>query len=83
MPRWKTKAYHKMAGNSVLVVPPFECAWLMGDEVRFAEAGRGCVAFEARADNDVTVVFKEHAGMFWMPQSFVTLNSYVHFSPPL
>jgi len=34
----------------------------MGDELRFAEAGRGCVAFEARADNDVTVVFKEHPG---------------------
>ena len=55
----------------------------MGDEVRFAEAGRGCVAFEARADNDVTVVFKEHAGMFWMPQTFVTLNFHVHFTPPL
>lgn len=51
-----------MAGNNVLVVPPFDCAWLMGDELHFAEDGRGCVAFEARADNDVTVVFKEHAG---------------------
>ena len=59
-----------MAANSVLVVPPFDCAWLMGDELRFAKAGHGCVAFEARADNDVTVVFKEHAGTFlieeWM-----------------
>lgn len=50
-----------MAGQ-ILVVPPFDCAWLVSDELRFAQAGRGCVAFEARADNDVTVVFKEHAG---------------------
>lgn len=53
-----------MAANSVLVVPPFDCAWLMGDDLRFAKAGHGCVAFEARADNDVTVVFKEHAGTY-------------------
>lgn len=53
-----------MAASSVLVVPPFDCAWLMGDELCFAKAGRGCVAFEARADNDVTVVFKEHAGTY-------------------
>jgi hypothetical protein len=58
----KGRCWSSMAGNNVLVVPPFDCAWLMGDELRFAEDGRGCVAFEARADNDVTVVFKEHAG---------------------
>jgi hypothetical protein len=40
-----------MPGDNALVVPPFDCTWLMGD-----------VAFEARADNDVTVVFKEHPG---------------------
>eukprot|EP00249_Psilotum_nudum_P017129 c26176_g2_i2 orf=223-2589(-) len=50
------------ACNNVLVVPPFECAWLVDKELRFAEAGRGCIAFDACADNDVTVVFKEKAG---------------------
>ncbi|GMH04663.1 hypothetical protein Nepgr_006503 [Nepenthes gracilis] len=43
-----------------LTVAPFECAWRK--ELRFREAGRGCVAFEAFAHNDVTVVFREHAG---------------------
>ncbi|XP_057502787.1 BTB/POZ domain-containing protein At2g30600 [Actinidia eriantha] len=43
-----------------LTVAPFECAW--GNNLRFREAGRGCVAFEAFAHNDVTVVFREHVG---------------------
>ncbi|GAB2215913.1 hypothetical protein Droror1_Dr00023676 [Drosera rotundifolia] len=43
-----------------LTVAPFECAWR--EEMRFREAGRGCVAFEAFAHNDVTVVFREHVG---------------------
>ncbi|GAB4828429.1 hypothetical protein Ancab_040043 [Ancistrocladus abbreviatus] len=43
-----------------LTVAPFECAWR--NELRFREAGRGCVAFEAFAHNDVTVVFREHVG---------------------
>lgn len=51
-----------MAGNSVLVVPPFDCAWLMGEDQTFPAPGRGCVAFEARAANDVTVVFKDQPG---------------------
>ncbi|GAB2300447.1 hypothetical protein Dimus_038613 [Dionaea muscipula] len=46
--------------NKFLTVAPFECAWR--EELRFREAGRGCVAFEAFAHNDVTVVFREHAG---------------------
>lgn len=48
--------------STLLVVPPFECAWLVDDELRFPQPGRGCIAFEACADNDVTVVFKEKAG---------------------
>ncbi|XP_024518354.1 BTB/POZ domain-containing protein At2g30600 [Selaginella moellendorffii] len=52
----------KLVENNVLVVPPFDCAWLFEEELRFPEAGRGCVAFEARAENDVTVIFKELAG---------------------
>ncbi|KAL3514862.1 hypothetical protein ACH5RR_027579 [Cinchona calisaya] len=43
-----------------LTVAPFECAWL--DDLRFREAGRGCVAFDAFAHNDVTIVFREHVG---------------------
>lgn len=43
-----------------LTVAPFECAW--HEELRFREAGRGCVAFEASAQNDVTLVFREHVG---------------------
>ncbi|KAK4803825.1 hypothetical protein SAY86_003642 [Trapa natans] len=43
-----------------LTVAPFECAWHM--DLKFHEAGRGCVAFEAFAHNDVTVVFRENVG---------------------
>lgn len=43
-----------------LTVAPFECAWL--NELKFREAGRGCVAFEAFAHNDVTVIFREQVG---------------------
>lgn len=43
-----------------LTVAPFECAWRK--DLRFREAGRGCVAFEAFAHNDVTLVFRENVG---------------------
>ncbi|XP_031254611.1 BTB/POZ domain-containing protein At2g30600 [Pistacia vera] len=43
-----------------LTVAPFECAWRK--DLKFREAGRGCVAFEASAHNDVTVVFRENVG---------------------
>lgn len=43
-----------------LIVAPFECAWRK--DLKFREAGRGCVAFEAFADNDVTLVFRENVG---------------------
>ncbi|CAN4123088.1 unnamed protein product [Withania somnifera] len=43
-----------------LTVAPFECAW--PNDLRFREAGRGCVAFDAFAHNDVTVVFREQVG---------------------
>ncbi|KAE8736189.1 BTB/POZ domain-containing protein [Hibiscus syriacus] len=41
-------------------VAPFECAWIK--DLKFREAGRGCVAFDASAHNDVTVVFRENFG---------------------
>jgi hypothetical protein len=43
-----------------LTVAPFECAW--GEDFRFPEPGRGCIAFEASAHNDVTLVFRQHLG---------------------
>ncbi|CAH8282353.1 unnamed protein product [Eruca vesicaria subsp. sativa] len=46
--------------NNSLTVAPFECAW--SDDLKFREAGRGCVAFDAFAHNDVTVVFRENVG---------------------
>ena len=53
----------KMAGriqHKFLTVAPFECIW--HEELCFSEAGRGCVAFEAFAQNDVTLVFREQVG---------------------
>ncbi|KAI4388508.1 hypothetical protein MLD38_000829 [Melastoma candidum] len=43
-----------------LRVAPFECAWR--NDLKFQEAGRGCIAFDAFAHNDVTVVFRENVG---------------------
>ncbi|XP_042448788.1 BTB/POZ domain-containing protein At2g30600-like [Zingiber officinale] len=43
-----------------LTVAPFKCVWC--EELRFREAGRGCIAFEAFAQNDVTLVFRAQAG---------------------
>ena len=33
----------------VLVVPPFECAWLTGEEFVLKE-GRGCLSFEVKGE---------------------------------
>ncbi|XP_019413234.1 PREDICTED: BTB/POZ domain-containing protein At2g30600 isoform X2 [Lupinus angustifolius] len=46
--------------EKLLTVAPFECAWR--EDLKFREAGRGCVAFEAFACNDVTLVFRENVG---------------------
>ncbi|KAI4336702.1 hypothetical protein L6164_015194 [Bauhinia variegata] len=43
-----------------LTVAPFECAWRK--DLKFREAGRGCVSFEAFARNDVTLIFRENVG---------------------
>ncbi|KAK8956097.1 BTB/POZ domain-containing protein [Platanthera guangdongensis] len=43
-----------------LTVAPFKCTW--NEDLRFKEAGRGCIAFEAFAQNDVTLVFREQVG---------------------
>ena len=50
--------------NDVLVVPPFDCAWLSSPDAESlttasAEGGEGIVvAFDAKADSDVTVILK-------------------------
>ncbi|XP_006664953.1 BTB/POZ domain-containing protein At2g30600 [Oryza brachyantha] len=43
-----------------ITVAPFECAWDEG--FQFREAGRGCITFEASAQNDITLVFREQPG---------------------
>ena len=47
--------------NGVLVVPPFECAWLTGNEYTL-RAGAGCLSFEAKGDTDVTIILKSVPG---------------------
>ena len=42
--------------GDVLVVPPFECAWLKLDK-----PGEGCFTFLAKAENDVTLIFSSNA----------------------
>lgn len=37
------------SSSAVLVVPPFECAWLSGDELVLQE-GRGCISFESKGE---------------------------------
>jgi hypothetical protein len=54
--------------NDVLVVPPFDCAWLSSPDVEHlttasAEGGDGIVvSFDAKADSDVTVILKGRSG---------------------
>lgn len=52
--------HKEMEKKKFLTVGPFECAW--GEEFQFKEAGRGCISFEASAQNDVTLVFREQIG---------------------
>ncbi len=53
----------RVAGE-VLVVPPFECAWLTSPSgARVAQAGGGEVSFEAAAQSDITCILEEeHVG---------------------
>ena len=53
----------RVAGE-VLVVPPFECAWLTSPSgQRVAQAGGGEVSFEAAAQSDITCILEEeHVG---------------------
>lgn len=37
----------RVSGNNVLVVPPFECAWLSSDEHQLRD-GRGCICFQVK-----------------------------------
>lgn len=47
--------------GDLLVVPPFQCAWLTGQGCALRASG-GCVCFQAKADSDVTVIFKTVPG---------------------
>lgn len=51
----------RVNSNCILVVPPFECAWLSGDEYLLRN-GEGCISFEVKGDNDVTIIIKPAAG---------------------
>lgn len=47
--------------QQVLVVPPFECAWLTGENYLLRD-GQGCISFEVKGDNDVTLILKPQCG---------------------
>mmetsp|Transcript_4292 Transcript_4292/g.11091 ORF Transcript_4292/g.11091 Transcript_4292/m.11091 type:complete len:225 (-) Transcript_4292:73-747(-) len=51
----------RVGSEDVLVVPPFECAWLSNKDARLKHGG-GCLTFEAKGENDVTLLFHSHAG---------------------
>ncbi len=39
----------RISSNNVLVVPPFECAWLAGEEFQLIN-GAGCISFEVKGE---------------------------------
>ena len=39
----------RVSAGAVLVVPPFECAWLADEELQL-RGGSGCVSFEVRGE---------------------------------
>lgn len=51
----------RVNSSSVLIVPPFECAWLGGEDFHLKDEA-GCLAFEVKSENDLTVIFKPTAG---------------------
>ncbi|GBF97048.1 hypothetical protein Rsub_09521 [Raphidocelis subcapitata] len=57
----------RVNSRDVLVVPPFECAWLSLSD--YGVEGQGCcLSFDCRGDNDVTIIFKAVAGAKrWQP----------------
>ncbi|KDD75170.1 hypothetical protein H632_c829p0, partial [Helicosporidium sp. ATCC 50920] len=51
-----------MTGSAGLViVPPFECAWLQDPEFVFKRE-RGCLTFEVKGENDATILLKPQPG---------------------
>ncbi|KAK3268097.1 hypothetical protein CYMTET_23378, partial [Cymbomonas tetramitiformis] len=52
----------EITGNVVVVVPPFSCAWLQGEGLTLPRPSKGCVIFDAKGDNDVTIIFKREPG---------------------
>lgn len=57
----------RVNSSNVIVVPPFECAWLAGEEFRLS-GGTGCLCFEVKGENDVTLILKSQPGSKrWQP----------------
>lgn len=45
--------------GDLIVVPPFDCAWLSGEGSKLASPKEGgCISFEARGQTDITVILK-------------------------
>ncbi|KAK9794943.1 hypothetical protein WJX73_004115 [Symbiochloris irregularis] len=51
----------RINSDNVLVVPPFEAAWLTDERFQLHH-GNGCVEFEVRGQNDASIIFKSSPG---------------------
>eukprot|EP00884_Botryococcus_braunii_P002666 jgi/Botrbrau1/123/Bobra.0022s0109.1 len=51
----------RVTSSNVLIVPPFECAWL-SDEILQLKEGAGCLDVSVKGENDVTIIFKGMPG---------------------
>ncbi|DBB07891.1 TPA: hypothetical protein ACH3X3_009285 [Trebouxia sp. C0006] len=51
----------RVNSSNVLVVPPWECAWLSDEQLQLRD-GAGCICFDVRGENDATVILKPTPG---------------------
>ncbi|KAK9823236.1 hypothetical protein WJX72_001265 [[Myrmecia] bisecta] len=51
----------RVNSDCVLVVPPWECAWLSDADLQLKNDA-GCIAFEVKGENDATIIFKTTPG---------------------
>ncbi|KAL3139743.1 hypothetical protein ABBQ38_004048 [Trebouxia sp. C0009 RCD-2024] len=51
----------RVSSSNVLVVPPWECAWLSDEQLQLKD-GAGCVCFDVKGENDATVILKASPG---------------------
>ena len=69
----------RVSAGAVLVVPPFECAWLADEELQLRE-GSGCVSFEVRGevlDDTRRRRAMEGGSFFFFASSFLTFFSFL------